>query len=245
MKKPATNSNVRGAGDTSPRGAGFQPATRVHDSPHTSKREPPTLRRPFHEDLGSTAYFITTRCRDSQWVFRGEAADAAVNELFALRERYGFLVLSFVFMSNHAHFVIVPAEGFTISQTMRVVKGAIARRVNVLLKREGPLWQDGFRDNAPQTLDELNNYVRYIENNPVKAGLCKLPSEFRHSSGDGSCMADYYDFLGLDQSPRAESPRHEDAAARTAPPRAESPRHDESTYNEESFRNVPRIEAAR
>jgi REP element-mobilizing transposase RayT len=237
-------------GSSTFRGAGFQPARGEHHSRYKSTNDPRALRRPSHPDFGSTAYFITTRTRDSEFIFGAEAAAAAVSELLSLRKRYGFLLLSYVFMSNHAHFVVVPAEGFTISQTMRVIKGAIARRVNAVLDREGPLWQDGFRDNAPQTIEELNNYIRYTENNPVKAGLCKRPGDFLYSSGDGRCIADYERFLGVGDHadvvgpeadvrttsvPRAESPLHDwesesplrlgSGAPSTSVPRAESPLH--------------------
>jgi REP element-mobilizing transposase RayT len=209
------------AATSSIRGAGFQPA-RV---PYASESR--GLRRPHHEDLGETAYFVTTRCHRSQFLLTGAAADVAVEELFALRERYGFRVLSFVFMSNHAHFVIVPAGGYTISQTMRLIKGAIAHRVNALSQRQGPVWQDGFRDNVPATLDELNSYIRYIEDNPVKAGLCASPSAFRYSSANGRCVADYEWFLGIGKA-QVESPHHEmDAIPSSASARAESPRHGE------------------
>jgi len=117
-------------------------------------------------------------------------------------------------MSNHAHFVIVPAEGFTISQTIRLVKGAIARRINVSRRESGPVWQDGFRSDVPKTPEALNNYMRYIEDNPVKAGLAEQAEDFRYCSGDGRCRGDYDAFLEPETVSRAESPRRGIEASR-------------------------------
>ncbi len=174
---------------TNHRGAGFQPASGSE----------PRLRRPKHYDLGRVPYFVTTRTHRSELLFVGSAAQIAVDELFDLRGKYGFLVPAFVFMPNHAHFLVIPARKFTISQTMRIIKGGIARRVNSLLAREGAVWQDGFRDNAPKTIDELHAYITYIEQNPVRGGLVNDASAYEFSSADGRCDPDYQAFFALER----------------------------------------------
>ena len=211
---PTPGAGFQPARDASPPttpGAGFQPAQDVGSPARTRSkrhwRNELSPRRPRNPDLGQVPYFVTTRCHESKHILGGTFADAAVNELTALRQRYGFLLLAFVFMSNHAHFVIVPAEGFTISQTMRVIKGAIARSINISRDENGLVWQDGFRSDVPKTREALNNYVRYIENNPVKAGLAGQAKDFRYGSGDGRCRADYDAFLDSETVSRAESPR--------------------------------------
>ncbi len=199
----------------STRGADFQSAQGLDlDQDPADRTDPfrlwrgePSPRRPRHPDVSGVPYFITTRCSESQPIFVGELAEAAVAELMSLRRRYGFLLLSFVFMSTHAHFVIAPAQGFTISQTMKAVKGAIARRINEIRGTQGSVWQDGFRDDVPKSLEALNAYVRYIEENPVTAGLATTVAEFVYGSGDGRCRADYNAFLLDERITRTESPR--------------------------------------
>jgi hypothetical protein len=124
------------------------------------------------------------------------------------------LLLAYVFMSNHVHFVIVPAQGFTISQTMRVIKGAIARRVNALMDSSGAVWQEGFRDDYAKTTAQLNRMIRYVEENPVKAGLCRKPESFPYSSASGRCEHDYDALFGVPET-RAESPRRTVRPSRT------------------------------
>ena len=192
--QPASGTDLRGAGcqpasGTDLRGVGFQPA------PGTE----PRLRRPKHHDLGRIPYFVTTRTHESERVFVGLGASTAMDELFDLRTKYGFLVPAFVFMPDHAHLVIVPQQGFTISQTMCVVKGGIARRVNSELHRDGAIWQDGFRDNAPKSIDELHAFITYTEQNPVRAGLATTATDYLFSSADGRYEADYQAFFALER----------------------------------------------
>jgi REP element-mobilizing transposase RayT len=156
-----------------------------------------TLRRPPHADMGVTAYFVSTRTANHSRLFVGEFGEAAVRELRAARAQYGFRLLSYCFMPDHAHFVIVPAEGFSISQTMRVIKGSIGRCINDLRNDDSPVWQEGFFDKVVFTREQLNAYIEYTEQNPVKGGLAAEAPQYRLSSADGSCVADYEAFLGL------------------------------------------------
>ena len=105
-------------------------------------------------------------------------------------------------MPDHAHFVIVPSEPYTISQTMRIVKGAIARRINASVGSAGRIWQEGFFDEVPQSIDELNRFVEYVHNNPVKAGLSQGAAAYSFSSASGQCMDDYRAFLERERSDR-------------------------------------------
>lgn len=94
-----------------------------------------------------------------------------MQQLLAERKRYAFLLLAYVFMPDHAHFVIVPAPGYTTTQTMRIVKGSVARRVNGALGTKGAIWQEGFYDRIAHTLEQLNAYVEYVHKNPCEAGI--------------------------------------------------------------------------
>lgn len=154
--------------------------------------------RPPHADLGQTAYFASTRITKNGPVLVGEVASAALRALWEAREKYDFLLLSFALMPDHAHFIVVPRDGFTIGQTMRLVKGSLAKRVNELLNREGRVWQPGFLDKIPRTVDELNAYVRYADDNPAAAGLAPPGGQYAFASfGEDRCRDDYNRFLGL------------------------------------------------
>lgn len=177
-------------------------------------------RRPPHFDLGRTPYFATTRVADSHSLVGEEFGEIAVQQLLGDRDRYGFLLLAYVFMPDHAHFVIVPADGHTISSTMRVVKGGIARRLNLAMGIRGSIWQAGFYDKVAHTLGQLNAHIEYTHGNPAAAGLVSRDEHYPFSSEDGSCLADYQRFLNEPFVPDAPTARAEKPALQARDGRA-------------------------
>jgi hypothetical protein len=66
---------------------------------------------------------------------------------------------------------------------MQSIKGASAREANKILGISGkPFWQHESYDHLVRTAEEFSRIQRYIENNPVKAGLAASPEDYRWSS---------------------------------------------------------------
>jgi putative transposase len=70
-----------------------------------------------------------------------------------------------------------------ISKTMQSLKRFTARQCNLILGLTGqPFWQDESHDRLVRNDTEFQRIVRYIEMNPVRAGLAAIPEEFPWSS---------------------------------------------------------------
>jgi len=96
------------------------------------------------------------------------------------RSGSGYELHSFVVMANHVHLLITPA--IDVSLLTKSLKRFTAREGNRMLGRTGhPFWQDESYDRLVRN-DEFRRIARYIEMNPVKAGLVASPEEFRWSS---------------------------------------------------------------
>ena len=66
---------------------------------------------------------------------------------------------------------------------MQSIKGASAREANKILGISGkPFWQHESYDHLVRTPEEFSRIRRYIEYNPVKAGLAAIPEDYRWSS---------------------------------------------------------------
>ncbi|HEY3825497.1 MAG TPA: transposase [Bryobacteraceae bacterium] len=88
---------------------------------------------------------------------------------------------SFVVMANHVHLLITPRV--TVSQIMHSLKRFTARECNKILGLTGkPFWQDESYDRLVRNRREFERIARYIEMNPVKAGLVASAEEFLWSS---------------------------------------------------------------
>ncbi len=84
---------------------------------------------------------------------------------YRLYERFAWVI-----MPNHVHVVMRPWR--PLPAVMRWIKGSTARSANLLLQRTGkPFWQYESYDHVIRNSDELNRAIRYIERNPVRAGL--------------------------------------------------------------------------
>ena len=65
-----------------------------------------------------------------------------------------------------------------LTEIMRLLKGGTAFQANKILKREGSFWQHESYDHVVRDKKELSRSVKYILNNPVKAGLSKTHEEW-------------------------------------------------------------------
>ena len=87
---------------------------------------------------------------------------------------------AFVVMPNHVHMLATPRVD--ARKWLGPLKGFTAYRANQILRRHAAFWQDESYDHLVRDEAELRRIQRYIEHNPVKAGLAALPEEFRWSS---------------------------------------------------------------
>jgi putative transposase len=83
-------------------------------------------------------------------------------------------------MPNHVHMLV---ESSTVaSQWLRALKGFTGYSANGLLGLHGKFWQEESYDHLVRNDDEFDRIRRYIENNPVVAGLAREPEEYPWSS---------------------------------------------------------------
>jgi putative DNA methylase len=84
-------------------------------------------------------------------------------------------------MANHVHVLLTP--NVDLSEVTKQLKGGTSYQINKLQNEQGRiLWQDESYDHWARDENEMLRIIDYIENNPVKAGLCKKPSDWRWSS---------------------------------------------------------------
>jgi len=113
---------------------------------------------------------------------RPEIANVVL-EAIQYRDRVSreFDLHSFVVMANHVHLLVTPLVD--VSKMMQSLKRSTARECNKRLGLTGqPFWQDESYDRVVRDQTEFRRIARYIEMNPVNAGLVAMPEEFPWSS---------------------------------------------------------------
>ena len=87
---------------------------------------------------------------------------------------------SWVLMPNHVHVLLKPGD--TLPREIAWIKGRTALEANRVMKRSGSFWAKDYFDRWIRNRNEWEKVIRYIEQNPVKAGLCKSPEDWQWSS---------------------------------------------------------------
>jgi putative transposase len=97
-----------------------------------------------------------------------------------------FAVLAYRFMPDHLHLIV---EGLNADADLRrFAKIAKQRVVYSLRDNHGvrDVWQEGFHDWILRPEQSLDEAIRYVLENPVRAGLVNQASDFRHSGAEPS-----------------------------------------------------------
>jgi REP element-mobilizing transposase RayT len=85
-------------------------------------------------------------------------------------------------MPNHVHVLMATNKEFGLGTIIRVWKAYSAAKINELLLRSGRLWAPDYFDRYMRDERHFSQTKRYIEMNPVTAGLCDTPDAWRFSS---------------------------------------------------------------
>ncbi len=91
-------------------------------------------------------------------------------------------VHAYVLMPNHVHLLLTPPTSESLSRAMQALGRRYVRWFNDRHERSGSLWEGRFRSNVIDSDRYLLTCSRYIELNPVRAGLVGDPGHYRWSS---------------------------------------------------------------
>lgn len=91
-------------------------------------------------------------------------------------------VHAYVLMTNHVHLLVSGLEHESIPRLMQIVGRRYVRSYNAKHLRSGTLWEGRYRSATVDSDTYLLACMRYIELNPVRAGIAVSPGDYRWSS---------------------------------------------------------------
>ena len=89
---------------------------------------------------------------------------------------------SWVIMPNHVHLLLTQSEGESLGSILHSLKSFTAKEANKVLGRSGQFWSKEYFDRYIRDEEHFVRTRKYIERNPVKAGLCEAPEEWEFGS---------------------------------------------------------------
>ncbi len=104
--------------------------------------------------------------------------------------RYGNRLHAYCLMTNHVHLLISPRDETNISNLLKVVCSRYGHYINKKYSRSGTLWEGRHKASAVDSENYLLKCYRYIELNPVVAGLVTSPEEYAWSSYHCNALGD-------------------------------------------------------
>lgn len=90
-------------------------------------------------------------------------------------DEWRYRLFAWCVMPNHVHVVFQPLGGHSLADTLHSWKSYSAKKANQLMRRSGTFWQREYYDHLIRDGEEFSWVVRYVAENPRRAGLRSWP----------------------------------------------------------------------
>lgn len=128
-------------------------------------------------------YHVINRGNNKQVIFRDrEDYLHYLNTIQRYKKKYRFKLFAYCLMPNHVHLLIKVSKGGSISKIMQSITVAQTRRFNDKYQRCGHVWQGRFLSPLVSSDEYAVNVMRYIEQNPWRAGMVAAVADYPFSS---------------------------------------------------------------
>ncbi|HEX9627197.1 MAG TPA: transposase [Acidiferrobacterales bacterium] len=131
---------------------------------------------------GSPWHIIQRGNNRSACFYADEDYRRYLDTLEVLAERYGCALHAYVLMTNHVHLLLTPERRDSAGLLMKHLGQRYVQYINRTYRRSGTLWEGRYRSCLTQSEEYVLACYRYIELNPVRAGIVSHPREYRWSS---------------------------------------------------------------
>jgi len=132
----------------------------------------------------SGIYHIMIRGINKEKIFKNEIYKIKILEIIKeIKEEIEFAIIAYCVMDNHMHLLIHASED-NLANVMKKINVKYAMYYNRLEKRYGYVFQNRFRSEAVEDDRYMLGALRYIHNNPVKAGISRTIFDYHWSSAN-------------------------------------------------------------
>lgn len=174
------------------------------------------MARKLRLDVPGYPQHVIQRGNDRGTCFFDDSDYMAYLEFLGLAiARAGCSLHAYVLMNNHVHLLVTGHHEGSIGTMMQSLGGRYVRYVNRQYHRTGTLWEGRFKSSIIESDRYLLACYRYIEMNPVRAGMVREPghyfwSSYRHHANErcDSLIEDHDLFLMLGKTPEQRASRY-------------------------------------
>jgi len=128
-------------------------------------------------------YHLINRGNGRQEVFHKDGDYRAfIDLMLQAREKFTVRIHAWCLMPNHFHLLVQPAQAEQLNKMLQWLMTSHVRRYHQHYKTSGHVWQGRYKSFIIQDDDHLLTVSRYIEANPVRAGLAAAADQWPWSS---------------------------------------------------------------
>jgi putative transposase len=134
-----------------------------------------------------------------------------------LSKQTGCALHAYCLMTNHVHLLLTPSSAQACARLMRNLGQRYVQYFNRRYQRSGTLWEGRFRSCLVDSAPYVIACHRYIERNPVRAGMVSSTAEYRWSSYDGNAglaanalLTPHVEYLALSNDDRLRHAAYQD-----------------------------------
>lgn len=151
------------------------------------------MSRQARSDLKTNLFHIMVQGINKSYIFN-DSIDIKyyIKLLYELNNQHNIQIIAYCVMNNHTHILIKSENIDEMSKFMKRVNVKFSRYYNKKHNRVGYVFRDRFKSQGIYSEKHMYNCIRYIYENPVKAGICKSPDEYPYSNYNYNKKIDIY-----------------------------------------------------
>ncbi len=128
-------------------------------------------------------YHIISRSLNDTYIIKDDKDFTRFLELVhKAKKQYPFHLFHYAVMNTHFHFIIQALSHEMLSRALAHIKWSYTSWCKKRYSWKGPLWRERYTSIPIENEDYLYNCGVYVEYNPVRAGICINPADYRFSS---------------------------------------------------------------
>lgn len=161
------------------------------DKGYSLAREVLTMPRKSRDYVPGMPVHVVQRGNNRQTTFiQREDFQCYLKHLAVGLKRYDTALHAYCLMSNHVHLLMTPAHEDSISRTIQHMGRHYVLWFNRKYQRSGTLWEGRHKGKVIVDDRYLLACYRYIEMNPIEAGIVRSPEQYRWSSYSSNALGD-------------------------------------------------------
>lgn len=131
-----------------------------------------------------TSFFhVITQGINKSYIFeKTDDIKCYLNLILKLADEQNLKIIAYCIMNNHSHLLIETECLENLSKFMQRLNTSYGKYYNKKYNRVGYVFRNRYKSEGIYTEKHLHNCIRYIYNNPVKAGICCRPEQYPYSN---------------------------------------------------------------